>query len=81
MFVRFTVVPTPTVPIEVIGAHIHAGAAGVNGPVVRSLEPEPGFFPTVVTDTLTVEISITDLVTDEIDALIEAMRASIRAVA
>ncbi|MCB9160126.1 MAG: S8 family serine peptidase [Caldilineaceae bacterium] len=70
MFVRVTVVPTPTVPIEVIGAHIHAGAAGVNGDVVRSLEPEPGFFPTVVTDTLTVEISITDLVTDEIDALI-----------
>lgn len=70
MFVRITVVPTPTVPIEVTGAHIHAGAVGENGPVVRSLEPEPGFFPTVVTDSLTVEISIADLITDEIEALL-----------
>ena len=68
--VYVSVYPTPTVPIEVTGAHIHLGEPGVNGGVVRSLEPEAGFFPLVVTDTLDIAVSITDLVESEIDLMV-----------
>lgn len=46
-----TVVPSETIPITVTGAHIHVGAVGENGPVVRSLDLD-GQFPLFVTNTL-----------------------------
>jgi len=46
-----TVTPTNTQPITVTASHIHFGAVGVGGPVVRPLYMMPG--PTLVTNTLT----------------------------
>jgi len=60
---------TSTVPITVTGAHIHLGAVGVNGPVLRSLTPL-GFVPTYVTTTLTLQGSIMDLTMPEINAVL-----------
>jgi subtilisin family serine protease len=49
-----TVVPTPTSPITVTGAHIHVGDVGVNGPDIRDLAAIAGLtLPVVVTDSLT----------------------------
>jgi hypothetical protein len=47
-----TVVPTPTTPITVTAAHIHVGAVGVPGPIVRHLDMGLAG-PTLVTDSLT----------------------------
>ncbi len=47
--IQVTVEPTVTAPITVTGAHIHAGVAGANGPVVFTLFDTP----TYVTNTLT----------------------------
>ena len=63
------VVPTTTTPIEVVGAHIHLGAEGSNGPVVRSLDFD-GDLPAVVTDTLTLFGAITDLSDVEIGQML-----------
>ena len=60
-----TVVPTTSTPIEVTGAHIHDGAVGVNGPVVRSLDID-GMLPLVVTDTLTLDGAISDFTDEEL---------------
>jgi hypothetical protein len=54
------VVPTPTNPITVTGAHIHVGAAGVPGPVIRDLAATAGLsLPVLVTDSLTLAGVIT----------------------
>ncbi|MCB9137954.1 MAG: S8 family serine peptidase [Caldilineaceae bacterium] len=68
--VAVSVVPTVTAPLEITGMHIHVGAAGENGPVVRSLEPEDGFFPVTITETLDIYIPIVDLTGDEINAML-----------
>lgn len=68
--VSVRVTPALTTELVVTGAHIHRGGADENGPVVRTLEPAPGFFPVVVTQTQEVAVAITDLVTDEIAAMI-----------
>jgi subtilisin family serine protease len=48
-----TVVPTPTTPITVTGAHIHVGAPGVPGPIIRDLAALGGLsLPVFVTDSL-----------------------------
>jgi subtilisin family serine protease len=49
-----TVQPTATTPITVIGAHIHVGAEGVNGPIVRDLAASAALtLPVFVSDSLT----------------------------
>ena len=67
--IQFSVTPTPTVPITITGAHIHDGAMGVNGPVVRSLLPV-SFVPTVVTETVFFDAIITDLTPAEVSTML-----------
>lgn len=65
-----TVVPTPTTPITVTGAHLHAGDVGVPGPIVRTLDLEEQL-PALVTDTLTLSgIVSPSLTAAEIDQLL-----------
>ncbi|MCX6044423.1 MAG: CHRD domain-containing protein, partial [Chloroflexi bacterium] len=65
-----TIVPTETQPITVTMAHIHFGAAGVPGPVVRPLDMELTG-PTLVTDTLTLSgIETPSLTTTEVNQLL-----------
>ncbi len=52
---RVTVTPSTTQPITLTGMHIHTGAAGVNGPVIRNLAPLGGLtLPRFITRTLSV---------------------------
>ena len=66
-----TVVPTPTTPITVTGAHIHSGAADGTGPVVRNLDLD-GSLPVFVTDTLTLSGILSPSLTGaEVQAMVE----------
>ena len=58
-----------TSAIEVTAVHIHGAPAGVNGPVVRSLDFD-NVLPTVVTDTLEFVGTILDFTDDEIDRML-----------
>ena len=52
---RVTVTPSTTQPITLTGMHIHVGAVGNNGPVIRNLATLGGLaLPRVVTNTLRV---------------------------
>ncbi|MCC6453593.1 MAG: S8 family serine peptidase [Caldilineaceae bacterium] len=66
-----TVMPTDTTPITVTGAHIHTGAPGVAGPVIRDLADIAGLtLPVFVTDSLTLSGVVTpSLTTNEITDL------------
>lgn len=64
-----TVVPTPTVPITVTAAHIHVGAPGVAGLVVRSIT-QGITLPKFVTETLSFSGVITDLTPAEVSAML-----------
>ncbi|RIK42405.1 MAG: hypothetical protein DCC57_18370, partial [Chloroflexi bacterium] len=64
-----TVENTSTVPITVTNAHIHAGAPGVPGPVIRPITAGVSL-PQVVTDTLTFSGVISDLTPAEVTQLL-----------
>lgn len=69
-----TVIPTETTPITVTGAHIHEGAAGVNGPVLYNLadiDPEITL-PTYVTTSLTLQGVFTITESSHVTALLES---------
>lgn len=59
-----------TTPVTVTAAHIHHGAPGEAGPVVRSLDLGSVLPVVLMTDTLTLSGVITDLATAEVDALL-----------
>jgi hypothetical protein len=67
-----TVEPTQTTPITVTAAHIHRGAAGVDGPVIRDLAASAGLtLPLFVSDSLTLSGVVTPgLTSAEVDALL-----------
>jgi subtilisin family serine protease len=47
------IAPTTTTPITVVGVHLHAGAEGVNGPIVRDLAASAALtLPVFVSDSL-----------------------------
>ena len=59
-----TIVPTTTTPISITAAHIHLGAVGANGDVVRNLNLS-GLLPAFVTDTLTLSGVLSPSLTSE----------------